>query len=82
MTTFELLGEPVQRAHRKDARVDGLGGREPFRVLPRGEIDALEQLRRQDDLRASACAPRARSLRSWRCWPVMSDRRTPGWPRR
>ena len=31
----------------------GISGREPFRVLPRREIDALEQLGRQDDLRAS-----------------------------
>src|SRR5262245_44661831 len=41
-------------SEREHARVlaYGIGGREPFRVLPSREVDALEQLRRQDRLRA------------------------------
>ncbi len=46
----QLLGEFRKRQHaRMFSR--GVSGREPFRVLARREVNALEQLRRQHDLR-------------------------------
>ena len=53
MTTLERLGELGQRQHAR-MLAHGVGGLEPFRVLMRGEVDALEQLGRQDHLRALA----------------------------
>ncbi len=51
MTDLELFRELLEREHaRMLAR--GIRGREPFGVLLGGEIDALEQLRGQDHLRA------------------------------
>ena len=49
---LQFLGELLERTHgRMLAR--RLGHLEPFRVLPRREVDALEQLRRQHDLGAA-----------------------------
>ena len=47
----ELLGELCEREHAR-VLVHGIGGREPFRVLLGRKVDALEQLGRQDHLRA------------------------------
>jgi hypothetical protein len=48
----ELQGELAQRQHGR-VLAGRIGGGEPFRVLPRGEIDALEELGRENDLRAA-----------------------------
>ena len=47
----KLLGELGESKHGR-VLTQRIGGGEPFRVLMRGEIDALEQLGWQDDLRA------------------------------
>ncbi len=52
MTSFSSLASFREREHRR-MLARGYRDLEPFRVLPRREIDALEQLRRQHHLRAT-----------------------------
>jgi len=48
---LQRLGELHQRQHAR-MLIGGIGRRKPLRVLLGAKIDALEQLGRQDDLRA------------------------------
>ena len=60
----------------------GLAGLEPFRVLPRREVDALEQLRRQHDLRAALGRLAHEAFDLGDVGRHVVDRRTTGWRRR